>query len=183
MRKLLFALLAASLITACSNSNTAETEKTETVIPASWQEFRSDKLHYNIHYPVEWTNTSRGGLDMFHPQSQEEIVKLGSVNVVTEDLGGDMSVDTYAGLSVQHIKGGNMHVDTVMRSKANLNGNNAEVLEYSMQTEGFSTHVKQYCMVKGQRGYVVTAAIMGDPKTSLTDSIAQTFKFTDELPE
>jgi hypothetical protein len=150
-----------------------------------WTEYTEQADGFAISLPPDWTKT---GLDLGAAIKFQAASKTGpaafpaNLNVVSQDLPVELSLDDYVELSISQIATAFDGVTGLKHERVALPGiGDAEKVEYHFNTKaGVAIAALQYVFLRNMTGYVLTFGTVPEDETSSRptfEGIAQTFHF------
>jgi hypothetical protein len=157
MKNRIFALLALFAIAAFPQSNYGD-EKPAAAPNATLEKYTNAEKQYSIDYPSSWKKTDVPELDIviFAPSRGDENHPKASLNVVSQNVGTSIPLDTFYNESIDNLKKALKDVNVEKTGTSSLNGTESKWVIYTHVMQNIKFRVLQYFVVSDQTVYLIT---------------------------
>jgi hypothetical protein len=149
------------------------------------EKYINEEKGYSIEYPKDWQKQEIPRLDivLLSPPKNAESQSHATMNLVSEKIGDQVSLDHFYTQSIQHLKNELKEVNIEKSGDVNIHGLPSKWIQYSHKMMDTNFRVLQYFLVANGNIYLMTFSAMGenfDHFRPTYESIANSFR---ELPK
>jgi hypothetical protein len=163
--KLIAVTLAILLAGACGESSDegggggppspAETAATEA--PSGTQRYENTEFGFTIDHPPSWTVTQQPGVAvLFVNQASAQDGFPESVNVIAEELPGEIPLDQYTEATIQNLEAGFGQMEVIEEGPTTIGGLPAHSIEYRAEQQGQTLTFLQTWLIEATTAFVLT---------------------------
>jgi hypothetical protein len=133
----------------------AETAATEA--PSGTQRYEDTEFGFTIDHPPSWTVTQQPGVVvLFVNQASAQDGFAESVNVVAEELPGEIPLDDYTEVTIRNLEAGFGQIEVIEEGPTTIGGLPAHSIEYRAEQQGQTLTFLQTWFVDGTTAFVLT---------------------------
>ncbi|MCC6700515.1 MAG: hypothetical protein IT221_03270 [Fluviicola sp.] len=172
MKKVLYSLIGAALLVACSSEN----KQAQNV---KWKTFQNDA--FQMEYPETWKLENENDVVTFlAPFDDENEYLQENANVTITDFSGtEITLDDFGNEVAQDITQKVPGAKNIQSKRVKINGMDCQEITYKMKQEIYDTQITQYVFLQDEMCYMITLTQeekrINDYK-SFFDKIVQSFK-------
>lgn len=147
------------------------------------EKYSNAEKHYSIEYPSDWKKSDVPQLDivLFAPSKGDDQSPRASVNVVSENVGATIPLDTFFNESINNLKESLKDVNVEKTGSIELNGTQSKWIIYTHTMQNVKFRVIQYFVVANQTVYLITFGALDQDFEGYKgdfDKIVSTFRVT-----
>lgn len=122
------------------------------------EKYTNTEKHYTIDYPSNWKKTDVPQLDivLFAPSSGDDTRPRASLNIVSENIGAIVPLNTFYDESVKNLKESLKEVVVENSGTATLNGVESKWITYTHVMQNVKFRVLQYFIASEKTVYLIT---------------------------
>lgn len=158
--------LALCALLTCSAFAISAKEELTTSKPTAtrYEHYVSAEKGYSLDYPADWKKSDIPQLDLilFAPSKQTSGYPHASMNVVSEKVGNDVTLDQFYKESAANLAASLKEVNVQKTGAANLNGIPSKWMLYTHNMQGVQFRVIQYFVVAKGSIYLITFSAAAD---------------------
>lgn len=183
MRPLSQLLLKAAIIATCLTSSFSYADSVGTAAPSLKMElFQNSAKNYSIEFPSNWERKDVPPLDLvlFAPPAPGSMQPHASMNLVSEKVDMDVSLDQFYSESVKNLANELKDVKIEESGTVNLNNAKSKWVLYTHVMQGVKFSVLQYFIVHEHAIYLLTFSSVENEFSHFRpefEKIASSFKF------
>ena len=186
----LIAVLALLLAGACGDSgedaegggspSPAETAATEA--PPGTERYENTEFGFTIDHPPSWTLTQQPGVVVLlvnEASAQDGFAE--SVNVVAEELPGEIPLDDYTEVTIRNLEEGFGQMEVIEEGPTTIDGLPAHSIEYRAEQQGQTLTFLQTWLIEATTAFVLTFTGQDEGFDELrpdAESIMKSFRVT-----
>jgi hypothetical protein len=167
-----------------ANFSASAAEDAAAVKEAVTQEkYTNAQKNYTIEYSSKWKKGDVPQLDLvlFAPDTSGKTQPTASINVVSENVGAKVPLQTFFDESLTNLKSTLKDVQIENKGEASLNGTPSKWVSYTHVMQNIKLRVLQYFVVSGETIYLITFSAADDDFQNYKkefEQIASTFTIT-----
>jgi hypothetical protein len=158
------------------------TETATTGAPSGTERYENTEFGFRLDYPQGWTvNDQPGVAALLVNQASAQDGFAESVNVVTEELPGEIPLDDYTEATVQNLEEGFGQIDVIEEGSTTIGGLPAHSIEYRAEQQGETLSFFQTWLIDETTAFVLTYTGANEGFEELrpeADTIIESFRVT-----
>jgi hypothetical protein len=132
-------------------------ETATTAPPSGTQRYESSEFGFTLDYPQGWTvNDQPGVAALLVNQASAQDGFAESMNVVTEDLPGEIPLDDYTEATIRNLEEGFGEIEVIEEGPTTVGDLDAHSIEYRAVQQGQTLTFLQKWFVEGTTAFVLT---------------------------
>ena len=153
----IFTLIAVFSLALLPQANYGD-EKPAAAQTVSLEKYTNAEKHYSIEYPSTWKKSDVPQLDivLFAPSDTDESRPRASLNIVSENIGASIPLNTFFDESLNNLKQTLKEVKIENSGTANLNGTESKWVTYTHVMQNVKFKVLQYFVASDKSVYLIT---------------------------
>jgi hypothetical protein len=158
------------------------TETAATGAPSGTERYENPEFGFTLDYPQGWTvNDQPGVAALLVNQASAQDGFAESVNVVTEELPGEIPLDDYTEATMRNLEAGFGQIDVIEEGPTTIGGLPAHSIEYRAEQQGQTLSFFQTWLIDETTAFVLTYTGANEGFEELrpeADTIIESFRVT-----
>lgn len=181
-------LLITVALTSYAFSAIAKEEPTTAPKTVQLEHYVSAEKGYALDYPADWKKSDIPQLDLilFAPSTQANGYPHASMNIVSEKVGSDVTLDQFYKESAANLQAALKEVNVQKSGSSVVNGISTKWMIYTHTMQGVTFRVIQYFVVANGSIYLITFSVANDAFDSYLpafEEILRSFKLQAASPK